>query len=119
MSSQDRKKAMRKSQANFIKKRNSDNNDKSQSGNWKKKMKKTLKTPHGLKSVMSVLAEEEKLNKGLIAALNATTNLPSPPAPVTPPSFTTPPATGQASSLQAAFPSTSVKLHSILKILTD
>ena len=78
-------------------------------------MKKALKTPHGLKSVMSVLAEEEKSNKGLVAALNANTNLHPPPAPVPPPPPTTPLATGQASSLQAAFPGTSVKLQSILK----
>jgi hypothetical protein len=112
MGSQEGKKAMRKSRANAnkIRKAQENNTDKSQSGNWKKKMKKALKTPHGLKSVMSVLAEEEKSNQGLVAALK-TANLPPPPAPVAP----TPPQTAQASSLQVAFPSTSVKLQSILK----
>ena len=99
MSSQDGKKAIRKSSANFIKKRNSENNDKSQHRNWKKKMKKALKTSHRLKSVMSVLAEEKKSNKGLAVVLNSNTNLPPPPTPVAHPLSVTPLATGQASSL--------------------
>ena len=114
MGSQEGKKAMRKSRANANKtKRSNDaNGDKSQGGNWKKKMKKALKTPHGLKSVMSVLAEEEKTNQGLIAALQSSATLPPPPVPIAP---TPPPQPAQASALQAAFPSTSVKLQSILK----
>ena len=30
---------------------------------WKKKMKKALKTPQGLKTVMAIMAEEEKLSR--------------------------------------------------------
>ena len=77
MKSQAGKKAMRKSRAESIKGKRNFDTDKSSGGNWKKKMKKALKTPHGLKSVMSVLAEEEKTNQGLISALNTSaTTLP-------------------------------------------
>jgi hypothetical protein len=116
MKSQAGKKAMRKSRAEAMKKRNHDN-DKTNGGNWKKKMKKALKTPHGLKSVMSVLAEEEKSNQGLVSALNSTSANTLPPVPPTiaPPVPPTPPTQAQASALQAAFPGTSVKLQNILK----
>ena len=115
MGSQEGKKAMRKSRANANKKRSQENGDKSTGGNWKKKMKKAMKTPHGLKSVMSVLAEEEKTNQGLIAALTSSVILPPPPVPPTPVPPSAPPIVAQASALQVAFPSTSVKLQSILK----
>jgi hypothetical protein len=120
MSSQAGKKAMRKSRATALKnsKRNNDEQggDKNQGNNWKKKMKKALKTPHGLKTVMSVLAEEEKTNQGFASALNNSSASTLPPAPLsTPPVPPTPPPQAQASALQAAFPSTSVKLQSILR----
>jgi hypothetical protein len=125
MRSQEGKKLMRKSRAEKRKAEEAnekgENKDKSPAGNWKKKMKKALKTPQGLKSVMSVLAAEEKTNQGLIAALNGNNPpaLPPPAAPTVrfaqPASTTPPPANAQASSLQAAFPVTSVKLQHILK----
>ena len=40
-------------------------------GNWKRKMKQALKTDQGLKTIMSILAEEEKNNTALVAALQS------------------------------------------------
>ncbi len=89
-------------------------------GSWKKKMKRAMKTPQGLKSIMSVLAEEEQSNQGFIASLAGlnTPTTPSsshgavtlPPAPAP-----NPPAAPQVSALQTLLPATSVKLASILK----
>ena len=39
--------------------------------NWKKKFKKALKSEQGLKTVMSVLASEEKENQALVSMLKA------------------------------------------------
>jgi len=44
------------------KKRNANN---TQGGNWKKKFKNALKTDKGLKTVMSILASEEKKQHGI------------------------------------------------------
>ena len=38
-------------------------------GNWKKKSKKAIKSPQGLNYVISVIAEEKKINSSLVAAL--------------------------------------------------
>ena len=52
-------------------------------GNWKKRFKKALKSDTGLKSVMSLLAEEEKNNTAFVAALQTTfAPAPLPPAPI-------------------------------------
>ena len=40
-------------------------------GNWKKNFKKALRTEKGLKTVMSILASEEKSNKAFVAALTS------------------------------------------------
>jgi len=40
-------------------------------GNWKKKFKKALRTEKGLKTIMSILASEEKSNKEFVAALTS------------------------------------------------
>ena len=120
MRSPEGKKMMHKSRAAAGKRKRGDDsggNDKDKSNpsnpstNWKEKMKKALKTPQGLRSVMAIMAEEEQLNNGFVAALQSTT-----PAPGTTPSTTpnpTPPV--QASAVHARFPTTSVKLQSILK----
>ena len=75
-----------------------------------------LKTDKGLKSVMSILAEEEKTNQSLVTALST---VPLPPAPngtVTKP--LQPDITGTvASSIATKFPATSIKLQSILRNL--
>ena len=84
---------------------------------WKSKFKKALKTDKGLKSIMTVLAEEEKSNTALVAALQATPH-PAPAPASTIPLPPAPPPTGTAASvtaLQAHFPATQVKLQSILK----
>ena len=42
-------------------------------------MQKAMKTESGIKSVMSVLAEEEKKNSSFVAALASTPSLPQAP----------------------------------------
>jgi hypothetical protein len=92
-----------------------DNNNTS----WKSKLKKKLKTQHGLSHVMSLLAEEEASNTALISGIQI--QLPPPPAsaPATAPTATPTATTSTAavSALASAFPalSTKVKLNSILK----
>ena len=56
------------------KKSSSSNKQKSgdNGGNWKKKMRQALKTDKGLKSVMSIMAAEEKSNQALVSALQIT-----------------------------------------------
>ena len=113
---QEGKKALRKSRKAATKRKAEDtDNDKGKGKEtWKKKMKKALKTPQGLKTVMSIMAEEEKSNSGLIAALQ--TPPPSKPTPtVQLPPAPAPAAPAQAGSIQATFPATSIKLQSILK----
>ena len=125
MKTQEGKKAMRQSRKAFQKKRkrspDTDADDKktpSDSNSWKKKFKKAMKTPNGLKTVMTVLAEEEKSNSALIAALQANPmpqqgTVTLPPAPTAP--APAPPQAPTVGSVQASFPATSLKLQSILK----
>ena len=82
-------------------------------GNWRSKFKKALKSDKGLKTVMSILAEEEKSNQALVAALTTTL----PPKPSGPPlAKPAAPKTGVVvSSLASSFPATNIKLQSILK----
>ena len=40
---------------------------------WKKKLKRAIKTKHGFKIIMSVLAEEDSHNQALVNALTAGT----------------------------------------------
>lgn len=126
MKSQEGKKIMRKSRAaagnGGTKRKSDDRGDKEgnlkRGDSWKKKMKKAIKTPQGLHSVMSMLAIEEKTNQGFIAALNSnttpqqTSSLPPHQAPSPAP---TPAPPAQASALQASFPTTTLKLQSILR----
>jgi hypothetical protein len=120
MKTQEGKKAMRKSRADAQKRKQdsdkSPSKPNSNAGNWKKKMKRAMKTPNGLKSVMSLLADEEKANQGFIAALQSNALPPSPPAesPV-PPATSNQPTQARTSAVSVAFPSTSVKLQTILK----
>ena len=81
MSSEEGKKLMKKLRAAAAKKRNTDSSDtgKPGTGNWKKKMEKALKSPHGIKTVMAILGEEEKTNQGFISALTTLAALPLPP----------------------------------------
>ena len=80
-------------------------------GNWKKKMKKAMKTEKGLKAVFGILAEEEASNSSFISALSGV-NLPPPPSAEAP---RAPAATAAVASLETAYPATSIKLRSILK----
>ena len=82
---------------------------------WKNKFKKALKTDKGLKTIMTVLAAEEKTNTALVAALTSLPPPPVPPAVVAPPLPPPAPPVATASSLNAKFPATQVKLQSILK----
>jgi len=122
------RKVLKASRESALKKRKPDSDsNKSNKGNgtWKKKFKKALKTPNGLKTVMSLLAEEEKSNVALVAALNTANNgngnvqqyanTPLPPAPQT--HFYPPPSSDNAnvSSLSLRYPATQLKLNSILK----
>ena len=79
---------------------------------WKSKFKKALKTDKGIKTIMSALAEEEKTNTALVAALQAAEA--PPPAPLPPPPATVATASA-ATALSVRFPATQVKLNSILK----
>jgi hypothetical protein len=78
--------------------------------NWKKKLKKSIRTPEGLAHVMSVLREEESSNSDLAATLGPA--LPPPPAPAPPP---TPPAVAASVDAQFKNLATKVRLQSILK----
>jgi hypothetical protein len=88
---------------------------------WKSKFKKALRTDKGLKTVMSLMAEEEKTNTAFVAALQSLPPVPA-PAPVPAPQSSPPqtaPATASAATASTAlavrFPATQVKLQSILK----
>lgn len=81
---------------------------------WKSKFKKALKTDKGLKTIMSVLAEEEKTNTALVAALQ-TVPPPAVPAPLPPPPQAPTATASAATALALNFPATQVKLQSILK----
>lgn len=80
--------------------------------NWRNKMKKAMKTEKGIKTVMSILAAEEKTNKAFVAALSS--SLPPEPSP-TPPTKPSSAPTGSVSALASVLPATSIKLQSILK----
>ena len=83
-------------------------------GNWKKRFKKALKSDTGLKSVMSLLAEEEKTNTAFVAALQTTfAPAPLPPAPTFAPAIA--PVAAIASTVASVLPATSMKLTSILR----
>ena len=80
--------------------------------NWKKKFKRALKSERGLKTVMSVLADEEKENQALVSMLKASlTSSPVKQGSAKPPS--NPPAS--VSSISSSLPATSIKLASILR----
>ena len=116
MKTQEGKKLMSESRKSFqsgLKRKESDksnSNGPKSAGNWKRRLKKAIKTPNGLKAVMSVLADEEKSNQALVAALQSTIN-PLPPAPPAAP-VEQPPATCFSA---LALPATTLKLQSILK----
>ena len=98
--------------------RESDKNGEGGKNNWRRKMQRAMKTDEGLKSIMAIMAEEEKNNTAFIAALHTAPTPVSTPAPLPPPPTTTPvapPAPPQVSSLSQALPATNVKLQSILK----
>ena len=125
MRTQEGKRVMKQSrQATAKRKADSDidsRNGNNNSGNWKRKMKKAMKTPSGLRSVMTLLAQEEQSNQRFVAALQASTSNPD--------NNTTNNATNgngsntnnanqrqtNVGALSVAFPATSVKLQSILK----
>ena len=75
-------------------------------------MQKAMKTENGIKSVMSVLAEEERKNSSFVAALASTPNVPAPPIQQ---QIQHPQAQPQVSALSTACPATSVRLTSILR----
>ena len=75
MDTQEGKKAMRKSRKAAAKRKAEEADAESKNkgkDTWKKKMKKALRTPQGIKTVMSIMAEEEKSNQGLLSALQST-----------------------------------------------
>ena len=84
-------------------------------GNWMNKYKQAMKTPNGIKTVMSVLAEEYKTNKTLIASFQSTQTPDATPA--TNITVIKSPATCKPliCPLQACFLATSVKPQSILE----
>ena len=93
-----------------------DNKSSSNNDNWKKKFKKSLKTPEGLAHVMSVMREEESANAALTATMAPV--LSQSPAAAQQSTATQPAATaGVAASVDAHFQNlaTKVKLQSILK----
>ena len=76
-------------------------------GNWKKKFKKAVNSSQGLKSVISVLAEEEKVNSSPVAVIKASIVLSSNDA-----------AADTVGSVAAVMYVKSLKLQSILKDTT-
>ena len=123
MKTNDGKKAIKESRKEAKRKREEvptpDKGDNKNNGNWKKKFKNAIKTHNGLKTVMAVLAEEEKTNQAMIAAFQANIQapVPLPPAPtmVVSASPAVPAPQANISLAQAAMPVTSVKVQSILK----
>ena len=123
MKSNDGRKAMKASRKTASankddKKRKLDNDSKD--GSWKKKFKRAFQTKNGLKTIMSVLAEEEKNNTAFVAALQAsfpqqTVTLPPAPSsiPAVPPTAHVAATTAQ--NVLTALPATSMRLTSILK----
>ena len=108
------KKAIKKGQKKGKDKRrrgDGDDDTSSSGGNWKKKMKKAMKTPEGLAHVMSIMAEEEAKSTAYVASLRSTL----PPAATAPPSAA--PSAAQVESVAGNYSnmSTQVKLQSILK----
>jgi hypothetical protein len=97
--------------------RGDENKNPNSNGNWKKKFKRAMKTPSGLKAVMSALAEEEKSNTAFVSALQAA--FPTAPLPPKPSATIAVPPTASISStsgsIQSSLPATSLKLTSILK----
>ena len=83
-------------------------------GNWKRKFKQAMNIPNGLNNFMSVLAEEEKINKTLISSFNSVQTPDATPDPHITVINAPAPATPLIGSLQSLFPDTSVKLQSIL-----
>ena len=93
---------------------------------WKKQLKKRIKTPKGIATVMSILSKEEASNAGLVAALtqasqasSAVVPQPASQVPIPPNvAVNAPPINVSAlnvGSTARAFPATSMKLTSILK----
>ena len=76
-------------------------------GNWKKKFKKALRTEKGLKTVMSILASEEKSNKAFVAAF--TSALPHSSESKCKGNKVT------VSALESSIPATSLKLRTIMR----
>ena len=111
---------------------------------WKSKFRKAIKTDQGLKSIISIMATEERTNQALVSALvasNSQHSVPGNQAPVSalsacslqpsstalvvrptaPNAATTagvpvnPPAQATISTVPQTFPATNVKLQRILK----
>ena len=84
-------------------------------GNWKRKFKQAMNIPNGLNNFMSVLAEEEKINKTLISSFNSVQTPDATPDPhITFINYLTT-ATPVIGFLQVCFPATSVKIQSIIQ----
>ena len=125
MQTQEGKKLMKQSRkAAAAKRKASSDNDKNGEGskgngggNWKKKFKRAMQTPQGVKSVMSLLAEEEQKNQSFVAALSASSNASQnvPPQGQATNNTSTQQSGSNVSAVAAAFPATSVKLQNILK----
>ena len=56
---------------NSNKRRAESSNNNSNNGNWKKKLKRAVKTENGLKTILSILAQEQANNAPLISALKS------------------------------------------------
>ena len=88
---------------------------------WKKQLRKKIKSPKGLATVMSLLAKEEQANQAVIAAMTTNTTdvaLPPPPTPnppAVPNTAGAPSTTAHVGAVEKAFPATTTKLTSILK----
>ena len=87
-------------------------NDSSNSNNWKKKFKKAIKTENGLKTVMSVLAQNENNHAPLVAALKSKINELTINSNET---HTTSSESNIGALSSSVVPATSVRLQSILK----
>ena len=78
-------------------------------------MKKAIKSTHGLKAVMAVLAEEEATNQGLIAAMSSAKSDSAPTDEGNAGNTSQGNQAKEISSLEKALPATALKLNSILR----
>ena len=88
-------------------------NESGTGGNQKKRTKKAMKYPQGMKTVMSILADQDKKNQEFIAALNSQSPTDTTVVKFVPPSPAPTPDTTNVGYIHFSFPATILKFQSI------